>query len=861
MEFQHPPWCFYLHGMASNPFGLSGLNEEQVLQSRRDHGRNQTTWHERNPVWESIRGIVTEPMFLLLLTAAAIYFILQETPEAVFMTVAILIVSAISFFQDHRSRVAMRALQQLTAPRAKVIRNGLVREIDAEDIVIGDLIVAEEGHLVPADGRILQSADFSLNESMLTGESFSVFRTAGDEAPFAWQGTQVVSGQAVLEVVAIGNETKLGRISGSLLRIEEEKTPLQVQIDRFVKRMAALGMVVFLLVWLINYLQSAGDPQRLANSLLKGLTLAMSILPEEIPVAFSTFMALGAFRLMKIGIIAKNTRTVETLGAATVICVDKTGTITENRMSLDRVLIGPAGEISDSKRSGMDPAFQELIRTAMFASESLPFDPMEKEIHEVYAGCAPRDERMSFRMVHEYPLEGKPPMMTHVFTAEDGERIIAAKGAPEALLGCCDMPDASRTRVLEMAGKLAEEGYRILAVGRGLQGNIRDSGNGYPKTQREIPMEFLGLIAFFDPPKQGIRSVFQAFTEAGIRVKVITGDSPQTTLAIARQAGFPGDGAGVNGDVLQKMDDRALEDHVMTHGLFTRMFPEAKLRIIEALKSRGEIVAMTGDGVNDAPALKAAHIGIAMGQRGSELAKSTASLIITDDDLGRMVDAVAMGRRIYSNLKKAIQYIISIHIPIILTVFLPLVLGWIYPNIFSPVHVIFLELIMGPTCSIIYENEPLERMSMQLPPRKMTDSFLSWRELSVSIWQGLAITAGTLTTYQIAAGQGCDEAQTRTLVFLCLVTSNIFLTLVNRSFLLSVIETLGYRNMLMRGILALTVAMTVMLISVPTFSEFFGFGWSGWPMTGMSIMIGIAGVIWFEGYKWIKRRRAKGSMR
>ncbi len=846
--------------MAPTPFGLSGLSKEQVEGSRKEHGTNRTTYHERNPVWESIRGIVTEPMFLLLLSAAAIYFILRETPEAIFMTVAILIVSAISFFQDHRSRVALRALQQLTAPHARVIRDGEVREIDAEDIVIGDLIVAEEGHLVPADGRILQSADFSLNESMLTGESFSVFRTANDETPFAWQGTQVVSGQAVLEAVAIGNGTRLGQISGSLLRIGDEKTPLQVQIDRFVKRMAALGMIVFGLVWLINYLQSAGDPQRLANSLLKGLTLAMSILPEEIPVAFSTFMALGAYRLMRIGIIAKNTRTVETLGAATVICVDKTGTITENRMSLDRVMIGPDGDISERASFGKDPRFHELIRTAMFASESMPFDPMEKEIHEVYANTAPRDERLIYRMVHEYPLEGKPPMMTHVFSSDEGDRIVAAKGAPEAVLGCCDLSEASRTRVLSMSASLAEEGFRILAVGRGHATGQGSNGQPYPENQRDIAMEFLGLIAFFDPPKQGIRDVFRAFTDAGIRLKVITGDSPQTTLAIASQAGFPVEGAGLNGDRLQKMDDRMLESQVGANGLFTRMYPEAKLRIIEALKRTGEIVAMTGDGVNDAPALKAAHIGIAMGRRGSELAKSTASLIITDDDLGRMVDAVAMGRRIYSNLKKAIQYIISIHIPIILTVFLPLVLGWAYPNIFSPVHVIFLELIMGPTCSIIYENEPLERLSMRMPPRKMTDSFLSWRELSISLWQGLAITAGTLLTYQLAVHRGCDESQTRTLVFLCLVTSNIFLTLVNRSFILSMIETLGYRNLLMIGILALTIAMMVLLISVPAFSDFFGFEWPGWKLAFTSMAIGMACVTWFEGYKWMKRRRTKAML-
>lgn len=832
--------------MPNNPFDQQGLSDEQVLKSRLEHGANISSFRKENPLLESLKGIVTEPMFILLIVAASIYFILGELPEGIFMTAAILLVSGISFFQDNRSRHALKALQELTAPKARVIRNGEMISVDASDIVHGDMVVVEEGELVPADGKILQAADFSLNESMLTGESFSVYKSPRDEQPFAFQGTQVVSGQALLEVYAIGNETRLGTISRSVLEIEGQETPLQVQIGSFVKKMAGFGVMVFLVVWLINYLQT----KDILDSLLKGLTLAMSILPEEIPVAFSTFMALGAWRLMKLGIIVKNTRTVETLGAANVICTDKTGTITENRMGLARLAIGEEGRMVDGAQLSGDPAAAKLIRIAMFASETIPFDPMEIAIHDAYGKLHAKDERPFHRMVHEYPLEGSPPMMTHVFESDSNGRIIAAKGAPEAILPLCGIDTAGQERILSVAAAMGREGYRILAVAES-----DHNGNEYPKKQQELRMRFEGLLAFYDPPKPGIREVFARFQEAGIEVKIITGDSAVTTAAIAAQAGFRDPGSGIEADSLMHLEEPAFGDTVAKTGIFTRMFPDAKLRIIHSLMERGNIVAMTGDGVNDAPALKAAHIGIAMGKRGSALARSTASLILTDDDFSKMVDAVAMGRRIYTNLKKAIQYIISIHIPIILTVFLPLVLGWAYPNIFTPVHVIFLELIMGPTCSIIYENEPMEPGAMRQPPRQMTHTFLSWDELSVSFWQGLMITAGTLLTYRIAVGQGCDEKATRTLVFICLVTANIFLTFVNRSFVHSFTQTLRYRNHLLSGIVAFTILVTCLLIVVPSFREFFGFSWSGWRMTAIAVGTGLASVIWFEGYKWIRRRK------
>ncbi|MGL6268614.1 MAG: cation-translocating P-type ATPase [Chitinophagaceae bacterium] len=827
--------------MVQNPFGLEGLSNDAVKKSRQLNGRNITKFKKENSLLKSLKDIVTEPMFLLLLATSAIYFILGEIPEAIFMTAAILLISAISFYQDSRSRNALEALKEITAPRAKLIRNGILTELDAAEIVIGDLVVATEGHLVPADGKILQSADFSVNESMLTGESFSIYKTPLDNIPIAYQGTQVVSGQAVLEITEIGSATRLGKISGSMQEIEEEATPLQKQIKNFVRKMAAMGILVFILVWVINYIKSGN----IFDSLLKGLTLAMSVLPEEIPVAFSTFMALGAMRLMRLGIIVKNTRTVETLGAATVICTDKTGTITENRMELARIAVSENSRVLDQQALLDDEQAAYLIRIAMFASESVPFDPMEIAIHDTYAATHLKDDRPDYSMIHEYPLEGKPPMMTHVFSTGNEIRVIAAKGAPEAILSCCRIEDAAKEKILSAADDLAKEGYRILAVGES-----DHTGNEYPKKQQDLNFRYLGLLAFYDPPKPHIKKVFDAFYLAGIKPKIITGDNAITTMAIARQAGFKNSGATVNADDLNNLSDKDLEETVIKATIFTRMFPEAKLKIINALKKRGEIVAMTGDGVNDAPALKAAHIGIAMGKRGSALARSSASIILTDDDFSKMTVAIAMGRRIYTNLKKAIQYIISIHIPIILSVFIPLIFGWIYPNIFTPVHVIFLELIMGPTCSIIYENEPLEANSMEQAPRKMTHTFLSWDELSISIWQGLIISAGTLATYWLAISDGSNEDQTRTLVFVCLVCANIFLTLVNRSFYDSFLKTFSYRNWMLRGILLLTIFSVSLLLTVPALRNFFRFGWSNWRLFGQAAGIGILSVLWFEIYKW-----------
>lgn len=832
--------------MPSNNFNISGLSKSEVLEARKKHGNNNQDFKKENAVWLAVKSIAKEPMVIILLVASSIYFISGDMGDGLFMVAAILLVATISLYQDSRSRNALAKLKNLTQHTCKVIRDGEVVEIKSEDLVIGDALMVEEGTFITADGTIIHSNDFSVNESILTGESMTVYKDAESEDNSIFQGTTVASGLAIATITAIGKETKLGKIGKSLESITEEKTPLEQQINGFVKKMVIIGAVVFVIVWALNYYHIPN----VLDSLQKSLTLAMSILPEEIPVAFTTFMALGAWRLMKMGIVVKQMKTVETLGSATVICTDKTGTITENKMSLARLFVLSDGAIT-TVDSNLSDHQKELISTAMWASEPIPFDPMEVSLHNKYSKLTSTDERPQYNMVHEYPLGGKPPMMTHIFENGQGTRIVAAKGAPEAIITVSKLSQNEIDQIRQAIADLAKEGFRVLAVA-----NAHFEGNNFPKEQQQFQFQFKGLVAFYDPPKKNIQEVFEGFYKANIAVKIVTGDNAGTTTAIAKQVGFVGWEKSISGDELMQLSDSELQKRVSVTQVFTRMYPEAKLKIINALKANNEIVAMTGDGVNDGPALKAAHIGIAMGKKGTEIAKHAASLILTNDDLSQMLDAIAMGRRIYTNLKKAIRYIISIHIPIILTVFLPLALGWLYPNIFTPVHIIFLELIMGPTCSIIYENEPMEANTMSQKPRSYKSSFFSWSELSTSILQGLAITAGALLTYQYAVHAGFNEDLTRSMVFTVLIAANIVLTLVNRSFYFSVLSTFRYKNKLMPLIIGITVAITVILLYVPVLARFFKFEPLSIAQLAISIGMGSVSVLWYELVKVVKRSRA-----
>ncbi|MFN8237865.1 MAG: HAD-IC family P-type ATPase [Chitinophagales bacterium] len=595
--------------MSISNFNIPGLTDEQVADARSLHGENQLTHTEESGIIHSIFSILKEPMILLLLAAATIYFITGNMDDGIFMTSAILLVAAISLYQESKSRNALKALRTLTQPKSKVIRNGILIEINSTEIVPGDAMMVEEGTSVPADGVILQSNDFEVNESILTGESMPVGKNEHSEDKFVYQGTWVSGGLAICSVTAIGNQTKLGKIGKSLESIEEEETPLQQQINHFVRLMAFTGIFIFLIVWGINYFRSG----QLLDSLLKALTLAMSILPEEIPVAFTTFMALGAWRLMKMGIIVKQTKTVETLGSATVICTDKTGTITENKMSLAKLFNWDnqtiiSGEDLFSSEANM------LIQSGMWASEPIPFDPMELALHEAYAKLNGTDERPNYSMRHEYPLGGHPPMMTHIFENAAGQRIIAAKGAPEAIMNVAHLSEADKSAITQVMHTFAAEGYRVLGVG------ISDyTGDEFPEKQQSFHFAFKGLIAFYDPPKENMEQVLNAFYQAGIDVKIVTGDNAATTSTIARQIHFKGSEYTLNGQDLMDMPDEMLKEKVKNIFIFSRMFPDAKLKIINALKANGEIVAMTGDGVNDGPALKAAHISIAMGKKAAKL--------------------------------------------------------------------------------------------------------------------------------------------------------------------------------------------------------------------------------------------------
>ncbi len=824
---------------------IKGLSNEQVILAREKFGRNKLDYKKENNFLNTLKRIVQEPMMILLLVASTIYFISGKTGDGIFLTVAIVFQTSISLFQFSRSKNALEKLKDYTQPTCKVIRNGKVEEIKSEDLVVGDSLMVEEGTLITADGTIVHSNDFSVNESILTGESLSVTKDKTSEDKFIYNGTSVATGLAVAVITAIGNETRLGKIGSSLESIDEEKTPLEIQIANFVKKMAIIGVVFFVVVWIINFWHS----HNILSSLLQSLTLAMSILPEEIPVAFTTFMALGAWRLMKMGIVVKQMKTVETLGSATVICTDKTGTITENKMSLAKIYLLGTDKIVEPNGTLSTHEIQ-LIEMAMWASEPIPFDAMELALHKSYTDTTLKDDRPNYKLIHEYALEGKPPMMTHVFEDGNGRRVIAAKGAPEAMMKVSKLTEQELKQTQNAIELLAKDGYRVLGVGVS-----EFTAKEFPTTQEELPFTFLGIVAFYDPPKKNIQQVLEHFYKAGINVKIITGDNTETTVAIAKQIGFVGYENSITGDELMKFDEAELNNCVLNTNVFTRMFPEAKLKIINALKLNKQIVAMTGDGVNDGPALKAAHIGIAMGKKGTEIAKQAASLILLEDDLSKMVDAIAMGRKIYANLKKAIQYIISIHIPIILTVFIPLALGWIYPNIFSPIHVIFLEIIMGPTCSIIYENEPMEKNTMLQKPKALSTTFFNWRELSTSIIQGLVITLGTLFIYRYAIYNGYNEALTRTMTFTVLIAANIFLTLINRSFYYSILTTLKYKNNMVLYIILITVSLVGAMLFIKPITAFFEFEKLTIVQLLLCIAVGFTSVIWFEIAKFAKRKR------
>ena len=814
-----------------------GLTKDEVRMFRIQFGKNVFSVEKSRNIFHMALDIIREPMFLLLLVAGAIYFILGELSEGWMMIGAIGFVTAISFYEDIKSTNALNALKDFTAPKVTVLRDGINIEILSSELVPGDLMLLEEGNKISADGKIIHKNDLTVNESILTGESAPVDKDESEEHNLVYQGSTINTGKGYAKVTAIGNQTVLGKIGKTINDTIEDKTLLQKEIGKFVFRLAFFGISAFILIWIVNYMRS-GD---VILSLLFGLTIAMASIPEEIPVTFSSFMALGAYQMSKLGIISRQPQTIENLGAVSVICLDKTGTITENKMEIKTIYNYENDELINIDKASKI-LNDSVLFNALLASEVSPFDPMEKAIWDTYLHFCDEKIHDQMNLVYEYPLEGRPPMMTHVYEFNTIKKI-SGKGATERILKVCNVADREKQKINKIISQLSIKGYRVIGVASALH-----TGGDFPKLQDDFKWKFEGLLGFWDPPKKNILQVFKRFYNAGIEIKLITGDFEDTAVNIAEQVGMINYKPVLSGEEVLEMNAAELQKKVTTINLFARMFPEAKLKVIEALKANGEIVAMTGDGVNDAPALKSAQIGIAMG-KGTEIARQASNLIITDDNLDKLADAVQQGRKIYSNLKKAIRYVISIHIPIILTASFPLLLGWKYPNIFTPVHIIFLELIMGPTCSIFYEREPAERNVMHLKPRLTTVKLFTQKELLTSIIQGIIIATGVLSLYFIFMENGYTLQQTRTVVFTTLVISNIFLTFTNRSFTENYTKTIYLKNNLALPVLLISVFFLTIIYLVHPVTQIFGMTSLTFMDLSICVCVAFVSVNWFELYK------------
>ena len=816
---------------------INGLSQDQIPLLQQQYGKNIFEASKQFRLFRVLKDILLEPMFLLLVIASCLYFILGDKNEGIMMAIAIIIVTTISIYQEVKSSLALKSLQQYTEPRITVIRGGKEEIIMTEELVPGDVLLLAEGMKVPADAVIITSNDLAINESIITGESLPVEKNNAERKNKLYQGSTINSGKCTARVTETGKNTVLGKIGKSVSEYHASKTLLQAHVNRFVNRFALFGFAAFLVIFIINYYHYGA----FVTSLLFALTLAMSVIPEEIPVAFSSFMALGAYKMSKLGIISRQPQVIENLGAVTTLCLDKTGTLTENRMVLKSIYNYEGDvliDISDNSFLKND----EVLFYGTLASEAAPFDPMEKAILEANRKYNKDISLTGFQMAYEYPLEGRPPMMTHIYKKEE-TYTAAAKGAAERIMKICNLDSRNREKIQQQLIKLANNGYRVIAVCKALQPD-----HHFPKSQEEFAWNFVGLLALYDPPKKNITAVLKKISAAKIKLKILTGDYPETAMNIAGLAGIENYHKAVSGEDIMNMDDGQLKETIEQCNVFARMFPDAKVKVVNALKQHGEIVAMTGDGVNDGPALKLADVGIAMGNKGTETARIASDLVLTDDNLERIATAIGEGRKIFSNLMKALRYIISIHIPIILTASLPVILGWKYPNIFTPVHVIFLELIMGPTCSIFFEREPVEKNLMLLPPRNRAIRLFSVDELLVSIVQGLIITAGVLTLYFVFM-QRHSIGETRTIVFTTIISANVFLTFADRSFTENIFQTIRYKNNLAAVVVIISSLFLASLHLVPAVRNLFQLAQVTLSEFMLCLAVAFVSVMWFEVYK------------
>ncbi|HLI80738.1 MAG TPA: HAD-IC family P-type ATPase, partial [Candidatus Binataceae bacterium] len=683
---------------------VSGLSEEEAARRLRSEGYNELQKPRRRNLFRIAIEVCSEPMFELLLAASAIYFALGNHTEALILVGSAITTVAIATIQENRTEHVLEALRDLTSPRALVVRDGLIKRIPGREVVRGDVVILSEGDRVPADVVLHSCNDLEADESLLTGESVPVRKRARkqplsgnpmeDTAELAFAGTMIVRGHAVGEVIAAGAASEIGKIGKALGDIVIEPSLLHREVRRLVRVLAVIGIGISLLV-VVLYVVMRGS---WLDGLLAGITLAMSLLPEEFPFVLTIFMTMGAWRISKANVLTRRSATIETLGAATVLCTDKTGTLTVNRMSVAELFAGEEEFRVDPSNAPIPAKFLPLVEYGVLASEIHPFDPMERAFHDFGRRSLPHADSLhkDWVLSHEYELSTELLAVTHIWKAPEHQAyVVAAKGAPEAIAKLCDLAGDGLKVVLRKVNEMAGRGMRVIAVAKS-----SSSGPPWPDSPLALRFEFIGLIGLADPLRAGVSEAIKECRSAGIQVVMVTGDYPATASAIAAQAGL--DAAKVvSGPDLARMSDRELRDSLGRVRVFARMLPEHKLRLVNALKANGEIVAMTGDGVNDAPCLKAAHIGVAMGGRGTDVAREASAIVLLDDNFSSIVRAIRLGRRIYDNIRKAMGFLLAVHVPIGGLALLPIIFGW--PLVFAPLHIAFLELIVDPVSSIVFE--------------------------------------------------------------------------------------------------------------------------------------------------------------
>jgi P-type Ca2+ transporter type 2C len=842
----------------NNLHQVVGLTEKEASQQLERDGYNEIPSASKRNFFRIAIEIIREPMLLLLLISGAIYMLLGDIQEALMLLGFVFVIIGITIYQEQKTEKTLEALRDLSSPRAQVIRDGLSKKIPGREVVTGDIVLLAEGDRVPADGIVVSSNNLSIEESLLTGESVPVHkaetaettemeRPGGDETPFVYSGTLIVGGMGLMMVKATGLNTEFGKIGKSLQTIKIEDTLLQKETGKIVRTLAIIGGVLCVLMALIYGLST----QDWIEGFLASITLAMAILPEEFPVVLTIFLALGAWRISQSHVLTRRMTAIETLGSNTVLCVDKTGTLTLNQMSVAGIYAdGEYFHIAEN-HNGLPEKFHPPIEFGILAGQTDPFDPMEKALQEVGHRTPDLVEHLhtSWTLVREYPLSKELLALSRVWkSSDDSEYVIASKGAPEAVMDLCHLTEEEKTGLAQTIEKIASEGLRILGVAR-----ARFIPASLPENQHEFQFEFIGLLGFADPVRPTVPGAIRECFAAGIRVVMITGDYPVTAQNIARQIGLKNAGEVLTGNQIAAMSSRDLRERIKTVNIFARVIPEQKLSLVNAFKENGEVVAMTGDGVNDAPALKSAHIGIAMGGRGTDVAREAGDLVILDDDFSSIVKAVRLGRRIFDNLRKAMAYILAVHVPIAGLSLIPVLLKW--PLVLMPVHVVFLELIIDPACSIAFEAEKEEANVMNRPPRDQKEPLFSRSTVTRSVLQGLMILVMLLAVYGFMLQQGRSEQDSRAVTFVGLVLANIGLILSNRFSSSNVITSLLSENKALWWILGSAVILLGLVIYIPPIRSLFSFG----PMqlTDLAICfgIGITSLIGCEVIKLLARPR------